>query len=158
MPARGHVTRPHSAVTRLPFILRDQREELRRRWHEALPGRVADDYAELLTSPVGDRLLRALVEHLLAVAQAEEYEVAGLRRQFEAQFAGEMEHRLALGFAPRDVAGGIQAVRLAVLDVLGDAVVSGELPPAGETLVELRALDDVLDGLVRTVVDAAAAS
>jgi hypothetical protein len=156
MPARGRLERPPAAVTQLPFILRDQREELRRRWHEALEGRVADDYVELLASPVGDRLLRTVVEHLLAVAQAEEYEVPGLRRQFEAQFADEAEHRLALGFSPRDVAGGIQAVRLAVLDVLGDAVVTGDLPPAGETLVELRALDDVLDGLVRSVFDAAA--
>jgi len=143
---------------RLPFILRDQRDELRRRWNEALPGRVGDEYAELLTSAVGDRLLRSLVEQLVALSQAEEYEVAGLRRRFESEFRGEAEHRLALGFTARDLAGGVQALRLAVIDVLGDAVVAGELPPPGETLVELRALDDFLDGLVGTVVDAAAAS
>jgi len=142
---------------RLPFILRDQRDELRRRWHEVLPGQVGDEYAELLASPVGDRLLRGLVEQLVAVSQAEEYEVAGLRRRFEGDFRREVEHRLALGFAARDLAGGVQAVRLAVLDVLGDAVVGGELPPVGETLVELRALDEFLDELVAAVVDAATA-
>jgi len=142
----------------LPLILREQREELRRRWHDALAGRVSDDYRELLVSPVGDRLLRGLVEQLVALSQAEEYEVAGLRRQHEADFARETEHRLALGFTPHDLAGGVQAVRLAVLDVLGDAVVSGELPSLGETLLELRALDDFLDGLVGAVLDAAAAS
>ncbi len=140
----------------LPFILREQREQLRRRWHDALAGRVSDDYRELLVSPVGDRLLRALVDQLVALSQAEEYEVAGLRRQYEAEFGSEAEHRLALGFTAHDLAGGVQAVRLAVLDVLGDAVVGGELPPLGETLVELRALDDVLDGLVAAVLDAAA--
>jgi hypothetical protein len=141
----------------LPFILRDQREELRRRWHDALPGRVSDDYAELLTSPVGDRLLRGLVEQLVSVSQAEEYEVAGLRRRYQADFARDVEHRLALGFTARDIAGGVQAVRLAVLDVLGDAVVGGELPPQGETLVELKALEEFLDGLVGAIIDAATA-
>lgn len=141
---------------RLPFILRDQREELRRRWQEALPGRVGDEYAELLASPVGDRLLRGLVEQLVAVSQAEEYEVPGLRRRFESEFRREVEQRLALGFTARDLAGAVQTVRLAVLDVLGDAVVGGEAPPPGETLVELRALDDFLDGLVGVVLDAAA--
>jgi hypothetical protein len=141
----------------LPFILRDQREELRRRWHDALPGRVSDDYAELLTSAVGDRLLRGLVEQLVSVSQAEEYEVPGLRRQYQADFARDVEHRLALGFTARDIAGGVQAVRLAVLDVLGDAVVGGELPPQGETLVELKALEEFLDGLVGAIIDAATA-
>ncbi len=145
-------------MQQLPFILREQREELRRRWHEALPGRVSEDYRELLVSPVGDRLLRALVDQLVALSQAEEYEIAGLRRQYEAEFGGEAEHRLALGFTAHDLAAGVQAVRLAVLDVLGDAVVGGELPSLGETLVELRALDDVLDGLVAAVLDAAAAT
>jgi hypothetical protein len=156
MPVRGPVVGYAGAVNRLPFILRDQREELRRRWHDALPGRVSDEYAELLASPVGDRLLRGLVEQLVAVSQAEEYEVPGLRRRYESEFRQDVQHRLALGFAARDLAGGVQAVRLAVLDVLGDAVVGGESPPPGETLVELRALDDFLDGLVGAVLDAAA--
>lgn len=142
---------------RLPFILRDQRDELRRRWHDALPGCVGDEYAELLASAVGDRLLRSLVEQLVAVSQAEEYEVAGLRRRFEGEFRAEVEHRLALGFTARDLAGGVQALRLAVIDVLGDALVAGELPPPGETLVELRALDEFVDGLVGAVLEAATA-
>lgn len=157
MPVRGPVVEQSGAVMRLPFILRDQREELRRRWHDALPGLVGEEYADLLASPVGDRLLRGIVEQLVAVSQAEEYEVAGLRRRYAGEFRRDVEQRLALGFTARDLAGGVQAVRLAVLDVLGDAVVGGELPSPGETLVELRALDEFLDGLVGAVIDAAVA-
>ena len=144
-------------MIRLPFILRDQRDELRRRWHDVLPGRVGDEYAELLASAVGDRQLRSLVEQLVAISQAEEYEVPGLRRRFESEFGREVAQRLVLGFTARELAAGVQAVRLAVLDVLGDAVVTGELPPLGETLTELRALDEFLDGLVGVVIDAATA-
>jgi hypothetical protein len=113
---------------------------------------VGEDYFELLASPVGERVLRGLVEQLVAISQAEEYEVGGLRRRVESDFEREVAHRLALGFTPADIVAGVQALRLAVLDVLGDAVVTGELPSAGETLAELRQLEDLLDGLVLVAV------
>jgi hypothetical protein len=139
---------------RLPVILRERRDDLRRRWLEALEGRTGEDYSELLASPVGERLLRGLLEQLVAISQAEEYELAALRRPFEGDLEREAGRRLALGFAPVDLVAGVQAVRLAVLDVLGDAVVTGELPTMGETLAELRQLEELLDGLVLAVVRA----
>ena len=39
----------------VPFVLRDHREQLWRRWAESLGDDVATDYQEIMSSPVGER-------------------------------------------------------------------------------------------------------
>lgn len=142
-----------SPVVRLPFILRDHRDLLQQRWLEALDAaEVGEDYRELIASPLGDRFLRKLIDDLIALSEAEAYERPGLERRLEEDAAREAGYRLGLGFALLDLVKGWQALRAAVLDVLGDALVLGELPPPGETLVELKWLGGVFDHMVRTTV------
>lgn len=131
-------------MKQIAFILRNHREELWRRWAACVKGRVSDEYYELLASPLGERLARGLVEELLTLTQAEEYELPAVRRRLESECQEEVRRRLDLGFELLDIVRGLQCLELAVVDVLGDALVQGELPPAGETLVELRALSEHL--------------
>jgi hypothetical protein len=59
-------------VKSVPLILRDHREELWRRWVDALEDRVAGDYRELVASQLGERMLRTLIDELIAFAQSEQ--------------------------------------------------------------------------------------
>lgn len=138
-------------MNRLPFILRDHRDSLRERWLEALETSAAgEDYRELMASPVGDRFLRKLIDDMVALGEAEAYELPGVQRRLHEEAAREAEYRLGLGFACLDLVKGWQAVLAAVIDVLEDAIAVGEAPPPGETLLALKALGTLLDHMVRT--------
>ena len=133
----------------VPLILRDHRDELRQRWIDELEGRVDPDYRELLASPLGERVLRAIVDDLVVVTQAEEYEVPGIRRRVEQQAAADAAHWISLGFTLQDVVSGVHALRSAAIDVLLDALVQDEMPSFGDSLDQLKVLDAFLDRLVR---------
>lgn len=146
-----------SGMERLPFILRDHRDQLRARWLEALAASGAsEDYRELMASPVGDRFLRKFVDDLISICEAEQYELPGLGRQLAESATRDAHHRLGLGFALLDLLRGWQVLIAASIDVLQDAIVVGELHSAGEALQELKAFTAVLDRMVRTTVTAAA--
>ena len=141
-------------MTSLPFVLRDHREQLWRRWVEALGEDVAADYRELMNSPLGERFVRAFVDDLIAWSQAEEYEAPGQLGQACERVAADAAHRMSLGFTALDLAKGLQALRGAIVDVLLDALVLGELPSFAETLEQVKAADAFIDRLVIAVLGA----
>jgi hypothetical protein len=139
-----------SPMQRLPFILRDHRDQLRQRWIAALEEVGAgEDYRELMASAVGDRFLRKFVDDLIALSEAEAYELPALRSRLHEDAAREAEYRLGLGFVRLDLVKGWQTLSAAVVDVLEAALVMGELPPPGEVLLELKAFGTLLDHMVR---------
>ena len=147
-----------SPMQRLPFILRDHRDQLRQRWIAALEEVGAgEDYRELMASAVGDRFLRKFVDDLIALSEAEAYELPALRSRLHEDAAREAEYRLGLGFVHLDLVKGWQTLSAAVVDVLEDALVMGELPPPGEVLLELKAFGTLLDHMVRTTMGVAPA-
>lgn len=86
----------------LPLILRDHREELWRRWVDALADAVDSDYRELVASQLGERMLRTLIDDLMAFTEAGQYERPGLLRTVEERTTADARHRLSLGFAVLD--------------------------------------------------------
>jgi len=134
----------------LPLILRDHRDHLRERWLAALrEAEAGEDYRELAASAVGDRFLRKLIEDLIALSEAEAYELPAVRRRLHEDAVREAQHRLSLGFERLDLVKGWQALLAAAIDVLEDAIVVGTAPPPGESLLELKALGALLDHMVR---------
>lgn len=133
----------------LPLILRDHREDLRRRWVEELNDGMDPDYRELLTSQLGERALRTFIDDLVTVTQAEEYEAPAILLRVEQQAAAAAAHWLSLGFSSQDVIRALHALRAAVIDVLLDALVLDEMPAFGESLAQLRVVDGFLDRIVR---------
>jgi hypothetical protein len=140
----------------VPFVLRDHREQLWRRWAESLGEDVAADYRELMNSPLGERAVRAFVDDLIAGRQAEGYEAPGVLRQACERVAAEAAYRMSLGFTALDLAMALQALRGAIIDVLLDALVLGELPSFAETLEQVKAADRFIDQLVAAVFTASA--
>ena len=106
----------------------------------------------MLASPLGVRLVRHIVDDLIALSQAEAYEVPGLLKRIESEAAADAARRGALGFDLMDVVAGLQQVRAAIWKVLIDALVVGDLPAFGETMDEMQQIDAFLDLLVRVEV------
>jgi hypothetical protein len=144
-------------MSSVPFILRDRREQLWRRWAEALGDGMAADYRELMASPLGEHFVRAFVDDLIAWSEAEEYEAPGQLRQACERVATDAAYRMSLGFTALDLAMALQALRGAIIDVLLDALVLGELPSFAETLEQVKAADLFIDRLVAAVLTAAPA-
>ena len=142
-------------MNQLSLILRDRREELWRRWVDGLSEAVGADYFELVASPLGERMLRALTDGLITVTEAEEYERPGLLESIEARVTEDARHRLTFGFTIRDAIIGLHVLRGAVSDVLADALVVGEMPAFADTLDQLKAVNAYLDRLVCATLAAA---
>jgi hypothetical protein len=142
----------------VPFVLRDHREQLWRRWAESLGDDVATDYQEIMSSPVGERYVRGFVDDLIAWSEAEEYEAPAQLRQACERVATDAAYRMSLGFTALDLAMALQALRGAIVDVLLDALVLGELPSFAATLEQVKATNVFIDGLVAAVLRADPAS
>jgi len=138
-------------MTSVPFVLRDHREELWRRWVDAMDEAVAADYREIMGSPLGERYVRGFIDDLIAWSEAEEYEAPRVLRAARERVAADTANRMALGFTALDIATALQALRGAVIDVLLDALVLDELPSFGETLEQLKAAGEFVDQLVVAV-------
>ena len=142
-------------MSTVPFVLRDHREQLWRQWAESLGDDVAADYRELMSSPLGERFVRGFVDDLIAWSQAEGYEAPGQLRQARERVAADAAYRMSLGFTALDLAMAMQGLRGAIVDVLLDALVLGELPSFAETLEQVKAADAFIDQLVAAVLTAA---
>jgi hypothetical protein len=142
-------------VKSIPFILRDHREQLWRHWADALVGEVDADYQDLLSSPLGERILRTTIDDLIACSEAEDYEVPGLMKRLEERVTVESEHRVALGFTVRDMVVAVHVLRRVIVDVLIDALVLDEMPSFADTLDQLKAANAFLDRLVCATMAAA---
>lgn len=132
----------------IPFILRDHRDDLWRRWARALDGSVDVEYSELVEGLLGERMLRDLVEDLIACSEAEQYEVPALLRSIEARVTTEVQHRLTLGFKIMDLIVALHVLRAVVVDVLVDALVLGEMPSFADSLDQVKSTNAYLDRLV----------
>ena len=139
----------------LPLVLRDHREELWRRWADALADSGDSDYRELVASQLGERMLRTMIDDLIAVSEAEQYERPGLLRTIEERTTADTRHRLSLGFTVLDAVVSLHTLRGAISDVLVDALVLGEMPAFADTLDQLKVLNAFLDRLVCATMSAA---
>jgi len=144
-------------MTSVPFVLRDHRDQLWRRWADTLDDSVPADYRELMGSPLGERYVRAFVDDLIAWSEAEEYEVSGVLREACERVAADATNRLALGFTVLDVATALQGLLGAIVDVLLDALVLDEIPSFAETLEQVKAAGAFIDRLVVAVLQTTAA-
>jgi hypothetical protein len=138
-------------VKTLPLVLRDHRDELWRDWVDALGEAVGSDYRELVASQLGERILRTIVDDLIALTEAEQYERPALLKSMEERATADTRHRLALGFTVLDTVVSLHVLRGSISDLLVDALVLGEVPAFADTLDQLKDLNAFLDRLVCAV-------
>ncbi len=135
----------------LAILFRDRRDELFRAWQTELRGAagIDDEYSEVLESPVGARIVRNVVDGLVNLTQAEEYEKPGVIRDFESEAYREAAGRARLGFELSGVVTALQLVRTAMWKVLRDAQVTGDVPAFGQAMEEMQQVDAFMDRLVQ---------
>jgi hypothetical protein len=138
-------------VKELATLFRDHRDELFLAWETALRGArgIDDEYREVLESPVGARIVRTVVDGLVNLTQAEEYEKPGVIRAFESETYREAAGRARLGFELSGVVAALQLVRAAMWKVLRDAQVTGDVPAFGQTMEAMQQVDAFMDRLVQ---------
>jgi len=139
-------------MSEFALIMRDYRDEIERKWVKRLPGVVSEEYLEILASPLGTRILRKAIDDFLEYSDAEDFKIESTLRGILDQTATEASHRAALGFELADLLGGLQELRQAIWDALGDANVAGRLPGLGTTLEQVTFIDDFFDRLQRAQV------
>jgi hypothetical protein len=140
-------------LSELAFVFRDRRDEVMRHWPAYLATEVSEDYREVLESPIGARLVRKTLDDLVSYTESEDYQAAATLRRIVDEAAAEAGRRAALGFELGDLLVARQALRLALWDVLIDALVVGDLPSPGATMEQMKRVDGFLDTLVRAEVD-----
>jgi hypothetical protein len=139
-------------VRKLALLFRDRRDAVFVKWQEAMREVVSDDYREVLESPIGLRMVGAIIEEAVNLSQAEPYEITGIWKRVEQVTFEEASRRARLDFTLDDILAGVQSLRLALWRVVIDAQVTGDLPSAGETMDEMSQVDAYLDRLVRAEV------
>ena len=92
------IARGAAAMTAVPFVLRDHREQLWRRWAESLGDDVAADYQEIMSSPLGERVRARLHRrpHRLEPRRRSTRRRAQLRQACD-RVAADAAHRMSLG-------------------------------------------------------------
>jgi hypothetical protein len=139
-------------MSEFALIIRDYRDEIERKWVKRLPGAVSDEYLEILASPLGTHILRKVLDDYLEYSDAEDFKVEATLRNILDQTAEEASRRAALGFELVDLLAGLQELRQAIWDALGDANVAGRLPGLGATLEQMIFVDEFFDQLQRAQV------
>jgi hypothetical protein len=139
-------------MSEFALIIRDYRDEIERKWFKRLPEVVGEDYLEILTSPLGTHILRKVIDDYLEWSDAEDFKVEATLRAIVEQTAEEAARRAALGFELVDLLAGLQEMRQAIWDAIGDANVAGRLPGLGSTLEQMIYIDGFFDQLQRAQV------
>lgn len=132
----------------LAILFRDRRDQLFATWQTLLKGHVSDEYRDVLESPIGAKIMRSIIEDLMALSQAEAYEIAPTWKRIQTEAAAQAASRASVGFELRDVMAALQQVRAAMWKVMEDAQVTGDLPSPGATMEEMRQVDGFLDRLI----------
>ena len=76
-------------------------------------------------------------------------------KRLEERVTVESEHRVALGFAVRDMVVALHVLRRVMVDMLVDALVLDEMPSFADSLDQLKAANAFLDRLVCATMEAA---
>jgi len=135
----------------LSKILRLNQQEVVRRWHDNLSGNIAEDFQDMLETPMGTSVAAKLLSMAIEFLEAEDYEENELLRQMRSVAREASFRRSAVGFALPDIVFTALAFRRALeetilnhvtrsdtddevlvsgmlaLNRLGDAMVSGEI-------------------------------
>jgi hypothetical protein len=135
----------------LSKILRQNQHEVVRRWHDDLSGNIAEDFRDMLETPMGTGVAAKLLSMAIEYLEAEDYQKNDLLRRMRNLTREASFRRSAVGFALPDIVFTALAFRQALeetilnhvarsdsddevlvagilaLNRLGDAMVSGEI-------------------------------
>jgi len=131
----------------LAKCLRENHEEVVRRWLESLHGRIADEFEQMLKTPMGGGVAHKLLGGAIEFLEAEEYQKAEVLRRVRDTASDAAFRRAAVGFNLSDIVATALAFRVALQDTFLSHSLHGGIEDERtviESLLALNRLGDVL--------------
>ncbi|RJQ45709.1 MAG: hypothetical protein C4534_04210 [Gaiellales bacterium] len=119
-------------------MLRENFEEVISRWLDGCEGRIAEEFEQLLRTPMGHSFGASMYKLALRYLEAEEYETDGILREIRSCASDASFRRAAVGFGLPDIIRTATAFREAMQQTLLNHYCSGDSD--GEALLECFAL------------------
>lgn len=100
------------------LILRENSEEILRRWLEACSGRIADEYQQLLNTPVGRKNCLTRIGLTIRFLEAEAFESTGVLREVRENARENAYRRAAAAYSLTDIVNVAVCFRNALLETM----------------------------------------
>lgn len=128
---------PMSSLT-LAIILREKQEEIIRRWLDNLSGHIAEDFQQMLNTPMGTGVASKLLSFVVEYLEAEDYQRADVLHRVREAARETAFRRSAVGFCLPDIVFTALALRQSVQEAMLNSIV-----PSGAD-EELMLLDAII--------------
>lgn len=110
----------------LLLILRENHKEIISRWLENCSGRIAEEFVQMLKTPMGRSIGSSMYELAMRFLEAEEYEVSNIQREIREYASNSSFRRAAVGFSLPDIVSTAIAFREALQQTLLNHFCAGE--------------------------------
>lgn len=127
--------------------LRENHEEVIRRWLENLHGHIAEDFEQMLKTPMGSGVANKLLSGAVDFLEAEDYLKADALHGIRDIASDASFRRTAVGFCLPDIVTTAIAFRLALQETLLEGAAHGSVEnerALTEVIMAINALGDVL--------------
>lgn len=128
--------------------LRENHEEVIRRWLENLHGHIADDFEQMLKTPMGSGVANKLISCSIEFLDAEEYQKANALHELRNIASDAAYRRTAVGFCLPDIVTTAIAFRIALQETLLDHVLHGTVEKERAIIEGILALNQLGDVLI----------
>lgn len=131
----------------LAHHLRENHEEVMRRWLENLHGHIAEDFEQMLKTPMGSGVAHKLLNCTIDFLEAEDYQTAEILHGVRDIASDASFRRTAVGFGLPDIVTTAIAFRVALQDTLLEGAAHGSVEnerALTEVVMALNELGDVL--------------
>ena len=132
----------------LSSTLRENHDEIIQRWLENIHGQTAEDYEQVLRTPMGHAVATNLLNYAVELMGAEEYQESELLHRARDAARDASFRRAAVGFCLPDIITTAMALRSAMQETLLNHVTPGDSVDE-QTIVEgLLAINRLGDAIV----------
>ena len=128
--------------------LRENHEEVMRRWLDYLHGRIAEDFEQMLKTPMGSGVANKLLSCAVDFLEAEDYHKADLLHGLRDIASDASFRRTAVGFCLPDIVTTAIAFRLALQETVLDGAVHGSVENERALTEIVMAINELGDALV----------
>lgn len=129
-------------------ILRENHEEVIQRWLGDLHGDIAEDYEQMLQTPMGSGLVNKLLSFVVEYLGAEKYELSEVIHKARNAARDSAYRRAAVGFNLADIVATAISFRRALNDTLTNHVTPASIDDYKQLLDAVLALNRFCDAIV----------
>lgn len=128
--------------------LRENHEEVVRRWLDNLHGHIADDFEQMLKTPMGSGVANKLLNCAVDFLEAEDYHKADVLHGVRDIASDASFRRTAVGFCLPDIVTTAIAFRLALQEAVLDGAAHGSVENERAITEIVMAINELGDALV----------